>query len=320
MANLAATSGSIVVQRCGSGSFKCAVAETQGRRATHEDAHKVSLGDQSAGMWVLDGHRGGEAARFGALALAKEFGQPAKGKLPSESRVVQGFKTVDNMLRKHFKEEDATEEKSGTTAVGVLAAKQSDDTYSLKLINCGDSRGIVVGESVLLESVDHKPNLRSEKARIKAAGGRVTKDKCPRLDGRLSVSRGLGDFEFKSDRSRSAAEQKVSCIPDVYELSGLQPGTLLILACDGLWSVMSSEVVGGLIKERLQRDPDSDLGSIAAAIVYLARGLGSNDNVTVLVAQLSEGSSWATAQDTVETADGGYLGAPCAGDSDGSEP
>jgi serine/threonine protein phosphatase PrpC len=299
--------GSIRVQRVGSKDFQCAVAETQGTRVSHEDAHSMSCAEGSADFWVLDGHRGAGAARYGAVALAEEIGQTVKnGKLPSNSRVQQGFKTVDNQLRKNFKK-DTAESKSGSTAVGVLAVKEANGSYSIKLLNCGDSRAVVVKgpnkdneepnmarpeKSVLLESADHKPSNPIEKARIKAAGGRVTKDKhCARLDGKLSVSRGLGDFEFKADKDRTAAEQKVSCVPDIYDISGLQPGTLLILACDGLWGVMPSEVVGAIVKDRLQQNPDADLGDIAAAIVHLSRGLGSKDNITVMIAQLAQGAS-----------------------------
>mmetsp|Transcript_79469 Transcript_79469/g.221144 ORF Transcript_79469/g.221144 Transcript_79469/m.221144 type:complete len:351 (-) Transcript_79469:7-1059(-) len=297
----------IKIHRHASATIRCAVAETQGKRSSHEDAHSVRCTEHFADVWVLDGHRGGGAARFGASALAQELGQTRKGgKLPSDARVQQGFRTVDNQLRKYFKQNPA-ERKAGSTVIGSVVAKQNDGHFIAKLINCGDSRGIIIREptpldeedepnTILVETVDHKPNHPKEKARIKAAGGYVSAGKCPRIDGRLSVSRGLGDFEFKADRGHQAQEQKVSNVPDVYEVSGLRPGALLLLACDGLWSVLTSQVAAAVVRERLQNDPGADLGDIAFALCHLSLRLGSKDNVTVLLVQLGHDSQCLSAK------------------------
>lgn len=286
----------VLVERLGSEEFNCAVAATQGKRDSYEDAHGVSCDGDSASFWVLDGHRGSGAACFGAVALPREFNETTKnGRLPSHVQIQRSFRAVDNQLRKYFKE-DHEDKKSGSTVVGTVVSKQDDGTYSIKLVNCGDSRGVIIEGSmsdgrgkpgrILLESVDHKPKNPIELARIKGAGGTVTGDKCPRIDGRLSVSRSIGDFEFKSNRKLSVAEQKIVCLPDVYELSKLRPGTLVMLACDGLWDVVTTKMAASVVKERLKRDPAADVGEIAEAIVDLSLRHGSKDNVTVLIARL----------------------------------
>merc|ERR1719204_350384 len=92
------------VESFSSAAFQCAVVETKGRRETHQDAHAAFCAERWADFWVLDGHRGAEAAAFGADALRKEIGQTTKGgRLPSDGRIRQGFRTIDNKLRKHFK-------------------------------------------------------------------------------------------------------------------------------------------------------------------------------------------------------------------------
>merc|ERR1712194_432441 len=94
-----------------------------------------------------------------------------------------------------------------------------------------------------LASDDHKPGRDDEAARIEAAGGFVGNkgSDCPRLDGNLAVSRGLGDFQYKASDELPPEEQKVSCIPELYQLHDCCPGSLLILACDGIFDVMSNE-------------------------------------------------------------------------------
>lgn len=328
----------IRVQRRGNASFRCAVAEMQGWRVGHEDAHEMKCEDSYGAFWVLDGHAGDGAANFGAPELVQEFAQ-RQGRLPSVEALEQGFANVDSRLRAFIQANP--DKDSGSTVVGALIAKQEGGAYCVKLCNCGDSRGVVVrgpeeeeGNSppadtpvgwprhieelagsdetsaqefatlrpqwpLIVESVDHKPNHPTEKARIEAAGGHVTKEDPPRLDGNLAVSRGLGDFEYKADAG-AVQDQKVSCVPDIYEVSGLRAGSFLVLACDGLWDVMSGEAAAVHVRGCLQKDPQADLGAIAADLVKSSLRIGSRDNVTVMIVQLVDGSEFASTADEIK--------------------
>jgi len=302
---------SIHVNSYGSCAFQCAVAETQGLRDSYEDAHAVVFTEESADLWLLDGHHGDAAARLGAPALAKELGSAMKGdELPSHERISQSFRAVDNQLRQSLKA-DPDNAKAGSTVVGLLASKQSDGSFKAQLINCGDSRGVIIkgpesptkanesktrarrhSNTVIVESIDHKPDHPNEKARIEAAGGSVHANRSEgtaRIDGNLAVSRGLGDFRYKNDRRRPAFEQKVTCTPDIYELSDLPNGTIVVLACDGLWDVMTTKKVASLISAMMTSDTASfTLADIAHHLVSAALKKKSTDNVTVLLAQFGE--------------------------------
>lgn len=61
--------------------------------------------------------------------------------------------------------------------------------------NSGDSRCVLSREGKAIEmSIDHKPELSTEKARIEKAGGFVEEN---RVKGILNLSRSLGDLEYK---------------------------------------------------------------------------------------------------------------------------
>ena len=61
-----------------------------------------------------------------------------------------------------------------------------------------------------------------------------------RIDGDLAVSRAFGDFEYKKRSDLDAKYQKVSCHPDIRVIDRSAADDVLILACDGLWDVVTS--------------------------------------------------------------------------------
>eukprot|EP00401_Gymnodinium_catenatum_P041908 CAMPEP_0117529014 /NCGR_PEP_ID=MMETSP0784-20121206/37615_1 /TAXON_ID=39447 /ORGANISM="" /LENGTH=434 /DNA_ID=CAMNT_0005325325 /DNA_START=105 /DNA_END=1405 /DNA_ORIENTATION=+ len=336
----------IRVQRRGSSSFRCAVAEMQGWRINHEDAHAMSCTDRLGNFWVLDGHGGEAAANFCAHRLEEAVAKDSVESkfLPSNEAVEECFKKVDSEFRT-FVEQDTSRD-SGSTVVGATMAKHEDGRYSLNMFNCGDSRGLVVrspleeestavdchvtvscrgtlmdcgandGETggfnggsfgwtwpLIVSSVDHKPDHPTERDRIEAAGGMVSDADPPRLDGNLAVSRGVGDFEYKCNKTLETHQQKVSCVPDIYEVSGLPTGSICVLACDGLWDVMQSVEVAEIVRESLKKEPNKDLGIVAAELIRQSLTRQSRDNVTVMIIQMVDGSDWSSSSDRFNNSD-----------------
>lgn len=62
--------------------------------------------------------------------------------------------------------------------------------------NAGDSRTVLSEKARAVDlSVDHKPDLPTEKARVYQAGSVVEEG---RVNGCIAISRALGDWEYKS--------------------------------------------------------------------------------------------------------------------------
>ena len=64
-----------------------------------------------------------------------------------------------------------------------------------------------------------------------------------RVNGSLNLSRAIGDMEYKQSAHLTAAEQAVTANPDVRELRLGPSYEFMILACDGIWDVLSNQQV-----------------------------------------------------------------------------
>lgn len=106
--------------------------------------------------------------------------------------------------------------------------------------NVGDSRAVAsLGGRVVPLSHDHKPTNEAESKRIVAAGGWVEYN---RVNGNLALSRALGDFVFKKNTARRPEEQIVSAEPDILRVDLTDDLEFVVMACDGIWDVLSNQV------------------------------------------------------------------------------
>jgi protein phosphatase 1L len=138
--------------------------------------------------------------------------------------------------------------------------------------NVGDAR-IVIGEGsrTIQLTVDHKPDLPEERARIEALGGRVMALDVPRVQGTLAMSRALGDATLKPF---------VTPEPRIAEGSLGRSDDLAVIACDGVWDVLTSEEAIALARTALTPD------AAARLLRETALERGSTDNITVIVVDL----------------------------------
>lgn len=134
-------------------------------------------------------------------------------------------------------------------------------------------------------SSDHKPNRSDEKERIDKAGGSIW---CGRLMvpsgvGALAVSRAIGDADYKHDESINA----LIADPEIYEGTIHDDDEFIILACDGLFDVMSNKQAVDYVRTQLHKNFPIDV--LAKEIVdHCIKKLHTTDNVSVIIIQFEK--------------------------------
>ncbi|KAL3613780.1 hypothetical protein CASFOL_041854 [Castilleja foliolosa] len=189
---------------------------------------------------------------------------------------------------------------SGTTAVTVVLTNKHIVTA-----NCGDSRAVLYrGGRVVPLSFDHKGDRSDEKARVESSGGRIVRTDTYRVEGVLSMTRAIGDRFLKP---------LVISEPEVTFIRRSEEDEFIILASDGFWDVVSTQMAGEVTRECLVESDDDDdvnmdhdgLGNgpspgfgpspllcpsksalAAGLLCRLAVARKSNDNISVIVVDL----------------------------------
>lgn len=231
---------------CRDSNFRVGSSCMQGWRIKMEDCHVhiLSLPDDpgSAFFAVYDGHGGAAIAQYAGKHLHEYITNRSEYKAGDIVKAIQqGFLELDAAMQN---DPVLKNEQAGTTVIALLV--KDDILYSA---NAGDSRAVasIDGTAVPL-SRDHKPILNGERKRILAAGGWVEFN---RVNGQLALTRALGDFMFKQNKHKPPEEQIVTAFPEVLEFPITENWEFVVLACDGIWDVLTSEEVIDFVRSRL---------------------------------------------------------------------
>jgi len=247
--------------------FAVSWADMMGRRDGMEDCtvFRGSLGP--AGdmelYCVLDGHGGRRVATSAGSDLLVEIPRRI---------AAQPDTSAADILRQTFRDihqrigEAEIGVMEGATAVAVLILGSR-----LLVANVGDTRAVLSRNGVALRlSYDHKPDLPEEEERIRALGGFVGDDQ--RVNAVLAVSRAFGDF---------ALDPFVLCDPYISDTVLTPEDQFLIIACDGVWDVLSDQqavdVVRGCARQKA-----------ATVLRDYAYMYGSMDNISCVVVHLQQ--------------------------------
>lgn len=247
------------------------------RNAKHrrfmEDAHVIEdkfNGDDKQGFFgVYDGHGGKTAALFCQEHLHKILAE----ELTSLGDNIDDDASIEQAFRKTYEKTDEAMKPSipaaGACAVTALVRTKKDGKRMLYVANAGDSRALLNrGGTALSLTKDHKPTSEVEAERVVAAGGFIKNE---RVNGMIAITRSLGDHCMKmfivSDPHFTATELT-------------ENDTQLILACDGVWDVISEQEAFDMIKN------DTDPTIMSKRILVQAIKAGSTDNITVMTVLL----------------------------------
>ena len=245
----------------------------KGRRRTMEDTHVVADPlDAGVGVFaVFDGHGG-----KGAAAYCQEH-------LAAALRAARGAGALDGAaLARAFAALDAGIKASGVEFAGATAAVCVWDAAAraLTVANVGDTHALYVpagsdgalapARAQVLTTEHHATG--AELARVTAAGGFVTDG---RVNGVICVTRSLGDHNMKP---------LLVCEPAVAAVAPVPAGSVLLVACDGVWDVLSAADVAALLAA--PPSPAETAAECAKRILKAAYDKGSADNLSVLLVRL----------------------------------
>ncbi|CAF3391831.1 unnamed protein product [Rotaria sp. Silwood1] len=272
-------------------------AAMQGWRSTMEDQHKdlIPLDNHAWKSWsyfaIFDGHNGVDTAKNASEQLhihlvntlnhmfdkkndcvKSSDGSGCSSQLDLDqlhAAIKQTYFELDKDLRKLVKDD------SGCVCITCLISPEK-----IYLINIGDSRAIIISNDghVLAHTADHTPEDPAEQERIHEAGGKISKSCIGgvlRVENQLAMTRVLGDFAMD--------KHVVPPMADIVEYPRNSLASYIILACDGIWDVMTNEDVALFVVHRASK---TKLADIASQLLDECLRKRSTDNMSVYIVKV----------------------------------
>lgn len=290
-------------------------AAMQGKRKTMEDDYNILCKGDTCLYGLYDGHgsvnpdhmriidaitqylpilakidhryNGSPGARCAQFA-AKNLNNEIFNKLGSQITPEQALSESYNKISDEFKK-DTKNDSIGTTAVTALI-----NPTDIVVANVGDSRAVLYSDNKTTAlSKDHKPDNIAEEERIEkksleivghAEGRIVSKGGIKRVQGKrgfIAITRALGDREY---------EPHVISDPEIMTHKRTNQDQFLILACDGVWDVMSNTQATDFVSNHLITKKSSPQQA-AKALINDAYSKGSTDNISAIVIDLRKKES-----------------------------
>jgi len=273
-----------------------------GLKKTLQDRYVADEAMEELGVYfaVMDGHGGTAVADHAQARLHKNIlaqfrqkqVQPASRDEKIKAAIKEAFLQTDKEILSMAERKKFTHE--GSTCVAALLHGNPKLGTALRLVvaNLGDSRAVLCrGGQAVAVSEDHKPSRIDEKKRIERVGGLVlhmrgtwrvaaptnpnsTQKSARREYQGLAMTRSFGDMYFKQPAALSIAE------PDVQVLPLSDKDLFLVLACDGIFDVMSNQEVVEIAMKHWDAPEEA-----AKDVVRSAYKKGSEDNLTALIIQ-----------------------------------
>ncbi len=206
-----------------------------------------------------------EAHELDSVEIASREKFLRKRAVTLENRRVLSSKEVETALVSLH--ENYPGYKSGTTLNVCFIA--NNHIYTA---NIGDSRSVLVdckNQKGIQLSEDAKPDNPRHQRVIENLGGTVCME---RINGDLAVGSALGDHYCKG----------INPTVDITKTLLPKNGSILVIGCDGIWDVASSQKIVDAILPHLEKSMES----LATDLLYSAFKAGSKDNLSTLVVKI----------------------------------
>ncbi|KAM9718127.1 protein phosphatase Mn(2+)-dependent 1K-like [Menidia menidia] len=245
-----------------------------GLRKQNEDRLRIAhIHDNLLYFAVFDGHGGPHAADYCYTFMEKFIRGALEEDDDLEKVLKKAFLDADKALHTHlsyFNNDSFL--RVGTTATVALLR----DGVELVVGSVGDSRAMLCrnGRATKL-TTDHTPDRKDERKRIQGLGGFVTWNSVGQanVNGRLAMTRSIGDFHLKSSGVIAEPETKRLQIKHAED-------AFLALTTDGINFLLSDQEICDVIKQC--QDPTE----AADVIAQQALQYGSEDNSTIVIIPL----------------------------------
>jgi len=223
---------------------------------------------------IYDGHGGSDASSHVATSLHKHFLNELRTRTDARMAelIARAYVATDKEL------EVMNMHQQGSTAVTCYIAPEgpfgSDSPNRvLYTANAGDARAVLcrAGKALRL-SYDHKAGDEAEAQRVQESGGFIVYG---RVNAILSVTRSLGDHALK---------QSVLPYPHTSEVKLCDDDEFVIVACDGVWDVLSDQEAVDCVRHI------DDGEEMSRVLLRKSLELGTTDNVSVICARLQRPS------------------------------
>jgi serine/threonine protein phosphatase PrpC len=269
----------------------------------NEDRFVVRSSDAFHLFAAIDGHGGHKAAEYlvDHLFATLESVYTQQRGFANKKEIQSAIEALDTtFLAVSARDED---DSGACFNAVVLYWDKDSQCHQRMVLNCGDCRSIAreapeklplrshkgihgsrssswhcdddrMSTPVISLSEDHSVSNRAEKLRVLEAGAFIRNR---RIAGILEPFRSIGDLDMKGKKMQGW----VIPTPEIRESELAVARTTIVVATDGVWSVLSNQRA---MVVALQEFADGgDAQTAAEAIADEARAIGSSDDITVVV-------------------------------------
>ena len=225
---------------------------------------------------LFDGHGGSSISSY----LQHNFATTFKSKLLQHTSIPKALFNTFISIDKQIHQLELVN--MGSTGTAVYITKENNVNV-LYCANIGDTRCMLISPTHIERlSCDHRADEPKEKQRIENSGGFVVNG---RVNGRLMLSRAFGDFEMKNFGVKAEPHISRKEIHSNMEGSNL----FMVLACDGIWDVLSEKDVQHIIKYEINKNNNHNniTERMSNTILNSAIANGAWDNLSLFVVKLT---------------------------------